>query len=539
MSRSAAHNFKRIACILFAAAILAVAPHAGIAQQPASGETTLKVTSRLTRVDVTATDASGRPVHGLTQSDFTVKEDGKPQPLKNFEELGNDRPALPAALPKLPPNVYTNAQPQAPTTAAVNVLLLDDVSTGYALRIAPQYMSISRAQATKFLQNLAPGTQVILLQLSVGLRVVQPLTTDRDVLLAALHSVTYVQNSRVSLPMCDPSARKKEPGYCGPPQVVDEACSVANAQSQTVVDALDNVSAYLTGIKGRKNLIWFTPGIPWLTSFGDYDAVPCMRDYTTSLLRDYNLLAAAQVAVYPIDPAGVVAVPPRPGIYPGEGTAAPVPGPVTLLEGDHFSMEDFAESTGGQAYYNTNDLAKAIGDAIAAGADYYSLSYVPPLAKYDGQFHKINVSVDRPGITLVYRKGYASIDPAKKTSPALAQKAADKTAPPADAVLSAAMSHGAAPSTQVLFTVAVTPSAVASKPGDAVLGQLNPKLKLKGKPLVRYDFNYKVLPGDITLTHGSGGEREASGGVCRGCVQRRRRDAERCAGDSVVHRGAG
>jgi VWFA-related protein len=501
MSRPQALDFKRISFLLVLAATFAVAPCSATGQPPSPGATTLKVTSRLTQVSITATDANGHPVHGLTQSDFAVKEDGKSQPIKNFEEFGTAKPAPPAPVPQLPPNVYTNAQPQAPTTGAVNVLLIDDVTTGSGLRIVPENPANSRSQATKYLRAMPPGTQVILLQLGVRLKVIQPLTTDRDVLFAALHSVTFVQNVRTSLPMCPPD-------LCPlPPQV--DACLVANAQSQTVVDTLDNVSAYLAGIKGRKNLIWFTPGIPWLTNFGDYDGLTCMHDYTTSLLRDYNLLAAAQVAVYPVDPAGVLPFPPNPGIYPGEGTRAPAPDPVMLQAGDHVSMEDFAESTGGQAYYNTNDLASAIGDAIAVGTDYYSLSYVPPLAKYDGQFHKISVSVDRPGVRLVYRKGYTSIDPNKTPTPP-AQKATDKTQPQPDAALHAAMAHGAAPSTQILFTVGVTPSAAHGKPGDPVLGQLNPNVKLKGKSLTRYDFNYRVLPGDITLTEASDGKRQGS-----------------------------
>jgi len=173
-------------------------------------------------------------------------------------------------------------------------------------------------------------------------------------------------------------------------------------------------------------------------------------------------------------------------------------------------MEDLADATGGQAYYNTNDLAKVIGDAIANGTDYYSLSYVPPLAKYDGQFHKINVTVNRPGIRLVYRKGYTSIDPAKTPSVPAAQEASDKTQPAADAPLYNAMAHGAPPSTQILFTVGITPSATPNHPGDPIAGQLNPNLKLKGKPLTRYDFNYRVLPGDITLADAPDGKHEAS-----------------------------
>ncbi len=171
------------------------------------------------------------------------------------------------------------------------------------------------------------------------------------------------------------------------------------------------------------------------------------------------------------------------------------------------SLQDFATATGGTAYYNRNDLDAALGEAIATGSDYYSLSYVPPLAKYDGIYHKISVTVGRPDIHLVYREGYTSLDPAKKPEPAA--KTSEKTLPSPDASLYAAMAHGAAPSTQVLFLVRVTPSAAPAHPGDPVLGHLNPNLKLKGKPLVRYDFTYVIRPDQITLTEAPDGKRQA------------------------------
>jgi VWFA-related protein len=482
MPQPKAGHLRSLAYLLLAAAIPTIAQ-----QQPA--QTTLKVTTQLTRVDVTVTDANGHPVHGLPQSAFTLKEDGKPQLLKNFEESGTQKPSPQPAPPQLPPNTYTNAQPQTTNTSAVNVLLVDNVTTGRSLKIHPEYVAAATREAAKYLNTMLAGTQVILLDLTTQLQIVQPLTTDRDVLLAALHSVVYKQNPLTTIP-CIPMA----PCDAG----LSDYCRAANAQSQLVVGGLEAASAYLAGIKGRKNIIWFTPGIPWLTDYPSYDRAVCLHDYTGGLQRDYNLLAASQAALYPIDPGGIEA--PVPSGFPPSVSVSP---------SAHISIEDLADATGGQAFYNTNDLTTAIGKAIATGSDSYSLFYVPPTAKYDGQYHKINVKLDQPGLRLVYRKGYTSLDPAKAvsaTQKSLANSAsAPEPIPMPDAALHASMVHGAAPSTQILFTVAVTPTTPAASPTDPPRGQLNPNLKLKGKPLVRYDFKYAVPPDQLTLTSAATG----------------------------------
>jgi VWFA-related protein len=83
------------------------------------------------------------------------------------------------------------------------------------------------------------------------------------------------------------------------------------------------------------------------------------------------------------------------------------------VQNDQASLAQMAEATGGTPYFNRNDLDAALREAIATGADYYSLAYVPPLSGYDGKFHSIAVRVDKPNVQLEYRRGYVSVDPAK------------------------------------------------------------------------------------------------------------------------------
>jgi VWFA-related protein len=432
-----------------------------------SGGITLEITSRLTLVDVTATDSNGRPVRGLKESDFSIKQDGKPQVIKSFDEYGADRLSAQAALPQLPPNIYTNAQPPAPTTSAVNVLMFDDVTGGGSLNSHGTMLAYARLQALKYLKTMPTGTRIAILELADQLRVVQNFTSDRAVLLAAVGSISFKPVGE-AIPPSPPPRRPMQ-----------EVCNALNTQSELALDALEGAAAFLAGVQGRKNLIWFTPGIPWLTnSIG----IGCFRDYSHELQRAYGLLAAAHVALYPINPQGVGG-----GIGP--------------------SRKDLANATGGEAYNNSNDLDEEIGEAIASGSDYYSLSYVPPRQKYDGLYHRIEVKVDRPSLHLVYRRGYTAIDLAQIPKPI--EKKSSPSVPVPDSELHAAMGHGAAPATEVLFDVRVsraTDPAELSNP--QVMGNLSPALK--GKHLVKYDVQYVFPPGQITLEDEVNGKRKGS-----------------------------
>jgi hypothetical protein len=59
---------------------------------------------------------------------------------------------------------------------------------------------------------------------------------------------------------------------------------------------------------------------------------------------------------------------------------------------NHQTMEELASRTGGRAYYNTNDLAKAINEAVDDSRVTYTLGFYPIAEKFDGKFHGIRRS---------------------------------------------------------------------------------------------------------------------------------------------------
>ena len=407
-------------------------------QAPIRSDTpTIHVYSRETLIDVTVTDAKDQPVHGLKQSDFTVEEDGTPQPIRSFREFSKDPLAATPLPSKLAPNIYTNLQP---TTGPLNVLLLDYING----------TSVTVARAVRFVNSLPPGTQGAVLGLGMRLTVLQGPTADPSLLLKAV--TRYVE----------------------PFAAEGSTCTLQTLANWATLDQLNEVATYVSGIAGRKNLIWIGVGTPSII-FPPRVIEGCdVPDVGPALRKTYDLLADAEVTVYPVDPSGV-------------GKLTP----------SQLAMEAVAEATGGIAYYETNDVGNAILKAVEAGTNYYAISYVPPSLAYDGRYHAISIKVDRPDVHLTYRKGYSAEDPIRLAHTTASGHPESTTETHPD-VLAAAMAPLAPPATKLLFNVRVGPTSEPPMPSDPpVIGALNPKLK--NTPLTRYDFLYMLPQSQIAF----------------------------------------
>jgi len=142
-----------------------------------------------------------------------------------------------------------------------------------------------------------------------------------------------------------------------------------------------------------------------------------MRTYSDDIRETAELLAAARVAVYPVDARGLMTrrverlvpaidqpdVGTTSGNRSGSRRSVTANRPSTAIDDmnatkqlmkEAASMQQIAEQTGGQEYLNTNGLKEAVASAVENGSSYYSVSYVPAAKQLDGKFRKIEVRVD-------------------------------------------------------------------------------------------------------------------------------------------------
>jgi len=421
-------------------------------------------------------DKNGKPVHGLQQSDFAVEEDGKPEAIRSFAEYGTGAGTTAAGMQrdKLPAQTYTNRDiPPAPD-GAVNIIVLD------AVQVTMMNQMRSRKAAAEYLRKMPPGTRVALFQLGNELKFVQGLTSDPGVLIAAL---TDMKNTVMT------------PGSMG-----GSACMRNIVRARLTIEAARQIAALVAGIKGKKNVLWFT---------GEYEIGPgsgCPMD-APGMDQALDLLGEKQVTVYTIDTRGLLE--PNAPVSAEFGVTTPAAmKPIATVYGGKM-VDGIAESTGGRYLGGNNDIAALMGTAIEEGSNYYSITYVPAHGN-DGFYHHIRVKVDRKGLELAYRPGYGADDIAKiEAETRIPTVLAAATPEPEKNTMTASMARFAPPSTQVLFDVKVTPSSAAPGPGDpAVMGV--PADGARNKPMARYDLMYLLPPKEIAFAEGTDGNFQGS-----------------------------
>ena len=317
-----------------------------------------------------------------------------------------------AKLPPMPANVFTN-YPLTKIPDSVNVLLLDWLNT------QPQDQAYVRAQTIKYLKSLTPGTSLAVFTLGSHLHMVQGFTTDPAVLLAALDSkkVKPGMESTRLLPTTVQAASERDlinlmrMNMAAPAaieavtqEMAGTSALHADERVKVTLQALQLLARFLSGIPGRKNVIWFSGSFP--ISIFPGAGVP--REYAGDLRQTADLLTPGRVAIYPVSAEGLT------GNFTYEAENAPTPQEQeeNLREENvkraekQLAMEELAKDTGGQALYNTNGLGDAMAHAINGGAHYYGLAYSPTNQKMDGKYRAIQVKLLRGDYKLAYRRGY-------------------------------------------------------------------------------------------------------------------------------------
>lgn len=466
---------------------------------------TFRSTVRRVIVDVVVRDSDHRAVHGLTARDFTITEDGQPQNVLSFDVHDFDTPSisLPANAPHLPVNQFVNI-PAIPEHGPLYVILYDMVNT----EIADQ--PDARRQVMNFIKKIPAGARFALFVHSDTLALVQGFTDDKSLLYAALDP----QHPRPHVPMV--FMMGKNLGFGDP---------------ASTMNILTQVTTFLEGIPGHKNLIWLAGTFPLALAPRKEDP----REYQDDIRAEINVLTRAEVAVYPINVSGVPVNPPgqltgarpnggnanvvdQPGAPPGgvssqgfstnpdstgviQATRAESFGDSAIT--DYMVQKGVSEATGGQAFWSTNDVTGALEEVTEVDGNYYSLTYSPTNKNEDGKRRSIRVSLDKKDDKLAYRRFYytGAYGQEKMSKQQTGSASQPSAAAEADA-LQPNMKHGAPMMHDLLFRTHIRPDGVSAKATPEQMADLATQpayaMQKKDKPLAPVDLQKYLVDYFVT-----------------------------------------
>jgi len=390
--------------------------------RPASAADEPKVEFRsqsiLVQVPVVVTDKSGNHLHGLKKEDFSVFENGKPVSVGAFEELtASDSPLSPPATTS---GQFRNLTLDGSQARNIVIVALDTVNTPFLDQ------AYGRRELVKFLAKNVDSGKILALMLitSRGLRVVQGLTGDPANLMQALKKAsgevtrteTISTDAQADALTGDLPVTTFSP-YADPLSAIDsfveygdaiEAQFVQQNAIETTMNAFLGIAWSVQGIPGRKSLIWATGSFPFAM-----DSPATVPGGYLSVLYERTMLALseAQISVYPVDVRGLVNVSAfsdasNRRVVTGMNASRQLINRQWLQQSKIDTLNDFADMTGGKAFYNTNDVSGSFKRAADDGSSYYMLGYYLNTNNNKPGWRKLQVKLDRKDVEVRSRTGF-------------------------------------------------------------------------------------------------------------------------------------
>jgi VWFA-related protein len=426
----------RAGLALTAALVAAAGARAGHPQAAASPQQpTFPAEIELVTVDAAVVDRSGRAIRGLTASDFTVLEDGRPQAISSFEAIElPDSPRGADDEPPERPRVSTNARDAARTTGRTFVVVFDNrnltlTDAHRAKGAIAQFLEKGAREGDRVMLVATEGDAwwstrmnegrpelVSLLKRLEG-RLTLDLSPERVTPWEAMRIHVYRDQEvawrvlqrleRYNAVPSDLTGRTQRQYVLDNPFLSQRASQVyldSVNRNRATLELLRRLLVALDGSRGRKAVLLVSGGFVYDTALVEFKRVPEAARRSNVVLY---FLDARGLEGMPVEMTAQFGVAPEVrdlgiGGFGGEYFGG------TMLSGELASegAQTLAAESGGFTIKNTNDLGGGIGRIAAESEAYYLLGYKPTNTQRDGRFRKIEVKLEREGASVRARKGY-------------------------------------------------------------------------------------------------------------------------------------
>jgi VWFA-related protein len=429
---------------------------------------TIRATTREVVLDVVVRDKHHRPVTNLRPDEVQVFEDGVRQKINSFHNIqGTEQ--LQTELETERNSKLSSPGSKFATSPTTTLKQLNFVSIVFA-QIAPLNLEFAREAVLDFLKSdTLPNTYVTIYRMNRGLEMVQSYTSDKARLSRAVDAVTKglrgnrglgltpsvaggaiaTLQSTVANIMANPltspdTAQALQNLLMNPvPAIANDPLWARNAASQdasvTLGDALiaeahlasslrfaESLSNGMNNIDAMRHLVQSEENLPGrkvVIYLADGLTLPMERqDAVNGLIGFAN---RAGVVFYAVDTRGLSVEDPvshplatleQAAAESAANTVSPRMGhmedediQLAVSSNTQLAMQDLAESTGGFAVTNTNQIAQPMERMMEDIRTHYEIAYTPTATNYDGHFRKIEVRISRPHVHVQTRKGYFAV----------------------------------------------------------------------------------------------------------------------------------
>lgn len=316
-------------------------------------------------LDVIVTDNRGNQILGLSKDDFVVKEDGVPQEIESVDYLTN-RTLIDSREENAPFKVERVHEDR------YFIFFFDKPSNPGELF---DQLSTARQAVREFIRNDMKDTdRVAIVGHDVRLKVYSDFTSDKAALQKALDETARFGRGLTKAPAGEgPSILRA----VGEKSMMDRTGSVYRA--------LDVLGDSVKGIRGRKNVILFSPGI---ADIGEHVQNGMLVDRSADLDPMLRSLNAANVSVYTVQLQQQM-----------DSSVATTP----LF---HQRLTEIANETGGKYFQFNTSFKPAIQSVEETNAGYYLVTYRSRKPAGEKGFQKVDVTVKNPEFRVNARSGY-------------------------------------------------------------------------------------------------------------------------------------
>src|SRR5271156_976276 len=368
-------------------------------QPPTQSSFSLKVNSDIVLTNVVVRDKkTGAVVRGLTQKDFTILENGKPQQISSFDFESVDQAA--------PLNEATiNGQAGQSIFNAKNGVARADELRNHRLIVMffdltsrqPEDIERSQDAARNYInRQMQPADIVAVVSLDTSLSLDQDFTQNKQLLLNAVNSYSGDQGQGFQAGATSTTN-----------QVEDTTSFTADEQEYNDLNtdrelfAISSISKSLAYITEKKSMLYFSGGI-------QRDGI----ENQASLHAAINAAVRSNLSIYSVDARGLEAISPLGDASTGSlrGTGAYNGAALQNNLDSNFNTQEvmatLSSDTGGKAFFDSNDFSPAFERIQRDTSAYYVLGFRSTDTRRDGRYRRLTVKINRADVKLEYRPGY-------------------------------------------------------------------------------------------------------------------------------------